>query len=202
MANINPEATTSAVQTLYLQQESPADPKLASLRDLAQQHLDEIDAMAQNEQMQEKRRVEELEREAKRRGRGHQRRSPDAEEQGDGKRSKMRTAQGNTPFETKSVMHATENAYGCTDVLDRLRWDPSLKIEDHRVGYIDRFGGIQELLVSQWIRESTEEEWIPQHRIRYFKRLTKGDGAAKAQKMEEDVVWHREQRIDKIFGSR
>ena len=56
--------------------------------------------------------------------------------------------------------------------------------------------------MSQWIRESTDEEWIPQHRIRYFKRVTKVEGPTTDQKMEVDVVWHRDQRVDKIFGYR
>jgi hypothetical protein len=42
-----------------------------------------------------------------------------------------------------------------------------------------------------WISESTEEEWIPQHRIKYFKKVL-GDG-------HEEVVWDRETRLDKIF---
>lgn len=41
-----------------------------------------------------------------------------------------------------------------------------------------------------WIRESTDEEFIPQHRIKYFKR--EGDG---------EIVWNRDERIDKIFGT-
>jgi len=79
-----------------------------------------------------------------------------------------------------------------TDVLDRIRWDPSLKIEEFVVGYLDRFGGNKELRASMWLNEVTEEDWVPQHRIRYFKRVA-GD--------TEEVVWHRFDRVDKIFGS-
>lgn len=60
------------------------------------------------------------------------------------------------------------------------------------VGYLDRFGGNMEIRASQWLNEVTEEDWVPQHRIRYFKRVTGG---------EEEVVWHRYDRIDRIFGS-
>ena len=47
--------------------------------------------------------------------------------------------------------------------------------------------------VSNWISESTDEEWIPQHRIRYFKRTRDGG--------DHELVWDRDRRIDKIFGS-
>ena len=70
------------------------------------------------------------------------------------------------------------------------------------MGYIDRFGGIQELPVSQWIRESTDEEWIPQHRIRYFKRTCLVSNAAGVEESQEDIVWHRDERVDRVFGNR
>jgi hypothetical protein len=60
------------------------------------------------------------------------------------------------------------------------------------VGYLDRFGGNLEMRVSSWLNESTEEDWIPQHRIRYFKRLRGGD---------EEIVWDRLARVDRVFGS-
>ena len=37
----------------------------------------------------------------------------------------------------------------------------------------------------------TDEEWIPQHRILYFRR--KGN--------DGEMVWHRGQRLDNLFGS-
>lgn len=75
------------------------------------------------------------------------------------------------------------------DVLDRFRWDPAYKSSDYVVGYLDRFDGLREMPLDSWVPESTEEEWIPQHRIKYFKDARGG------------VVWHRDQRIDEIFGS-
>lgn len=60
------------------------------------------------------------------------------------------------------------------------------------VGYLDRFGGNKEIRAAEWLNEVTEEDWVPQHRIRYFKRVT-GEG--------EEVVWHRYDRVDRIFGS-
>jgi uncharacterized protein (UPF0248 family) len=79
------------------------------------------------------------------------------------------------------------------DVLDRIRWDPQYTASEYVVGYLDRFGGNKEIRVSMWLDESTEEDWIPQHRIRYFKRVTSDDS--------EEIVWHRVQKIDRIFGS-
>lgn len=78
-------------------------------------------------------------------------------------------------------------------MLDRLRWDPNHDASEYLVGYLDRFGGHKEIRLSQWLNESTEEDWIPQHRIRYFKRVSSGSG--------EEVMWHRTQRIDRIFGT-
>ncbi|KFY98819.1 hypothetical protein V500_01547 [Pseudogymnoascus sp. VKM F-4518 (FW-2643)] len=89
---------------------------------------------------------------------------------------------------TKPV--ATKKLRRATDILNRLRWDPSLDSSDHVVGYEDRFSGTREIAVDQWKTEQTEEEFIPQHRILYFQR--RSDGV---------VVWERETRRDDIFGS-
>lgn len=76
------------------------------------------------------------------------------------------------------------------DVINRLRWDPEMHSSDYVVGYEDRFLGIMERALDQWKMEQTDEEFIPQHRIEYFKR--KSDGV---------IVWDRKQRKDGIFGS-
>jgi uncharacterized protein (UPF0248 family) len=75
------------------------------------------------------------------------------------------------------------------DVLNRLRWDPDLDPDDHSIGYLDRFEGIQEKRVSAWKTEQTDEEFIPQHRIAYFRKKSTGD-----------VVWDKARRIDLVFG--
>ena len=80
-----------------------------------------------------------------------------------------------------------------SDVLHRLRWDPSLDPANYIVGYEDRFLGAKETNLEKWKTEQTDEEFIPQHRILYFKRRG-GDGDA-------EVVWERATRIDKLFGS-
>ena len=77
-----------------------------------------------------------------------------------------------------------------TDVLNRMRWDSGIESADFVVGYLDRFDGVVEIDLSLWVKEVTEEEFIPQHRIKYLKNTK-----------TQDVVWDREARIDKIFGS-
>jgi uncharacterized protein (UPF0248 family) len=77
-----------------------------------------------------------------------------------------------------------------TDVMNRLRWDANLDSSDYIVGYDDRFLGPKEKLLDLWKGEQTDEEFIPQHRILYFKR--KSDG---------EIIWDRRTRKDSVFGS-
>lgn len=79
-----------------------------------------------------------------------------------------------------------------SDVLNRLRWDPNLDPSNYIVGYEDRFLGAKELSLDRWKTEQTDDEFIPQHRILYFKK--KGEADA-------EIVWERATRVDKIFGS-
>lgn len=81
------------------------------------------------------------------------------------------------------------------DVINRLRWDPDLDSSEYIVGYEDRFLGVRERALDAWKSEQTDEEFIPQHRILYFKRRGAGDGGDGA------IVWDRGQRKDVIFGS-
>ncbi|EKG15696.1 Endonuclease/exonuclease/phosphatase [Macrophomina phaseolina MS6] len=76
-----------------------------------------------------------------------------------------------------------------TDIMNRLRWDPSLNSADYVVGYTDRFLGTRETALDRWKVEQTDEEFIPQHRIVYFKR--RSDGVK---------VWDREARLDILSG--
>ncbi|KAF4342284.1 poly(A) polymerase [Fusarium beomiforme] len=76
------------------------------------------------------------------------------------------------------------------DVLNRLRWDSNFDTGDYIIGYEDRFLGARERAVEQWKTEQTDEEFIPQHRILYFKR-----------REDHAIVWERRTRIDEIFGS-
>ncbi|KAI0404186.1 hypothetical protein F4802DRAFT_256550 [Xylaria palmicola] len=91
--------------------------------------------------------------------------------------------------------HAERPAYSgkfrsSADVINRIRWDPNMDSGDYIVGYEDRFLGTKERALDAWKSEQTDEEFIPQHRILYFKR--KSDGT---------VVWDRKERRDTVFGS-
>lgn len=76
------------------------------------------------------------------------------------------------------------------EVLSRLRWDPTLNSADYLVGYVDRFVGEKEVPIDRWKSEQTDLEFIPMHRVLYFKRRSDGER-----------VWDRERRIDLIFNS-
>jgi uncharacterized protein (UPF0248 family) len=77
-----------------------------------------------------------------------------------------------------------------SDVMNRLKWDEKMDCADYIVGYEDRFVGAREKALDSWKTEQTDEEFIPQHRILYFKR--RSDGV---------FVWERSTRTDLIFGS-
>jgi uncharacterized protein (UPF0248 family) len=91
---------------------------------------------------------------------------------------------------------ATAKLRPASDVLHRLRWDPNLDPADYIIGYEDRFLGTRETGLERWKTEQTDEEFIPQHRILYFRKKLSEDGIAKG-----EVVWERATRIDKVFGS-
>jgi hypothetical protein len=80
-----------------------------------------------------------------------------------------------------------------SDVLKRLKHDRSLNIDEFKVGYVDRHTDkIQEKPAMAWVRDTTDEEWIPEHRIVYFKRcLTSG---------EEQLMWDKASKVDRIFN--
>ena len=76
-----------------------------------------------------------------------------------------------------------------SDVLNRLRYDREYKIDDCIVGYKDRHTSkIKEKPAADWASETTDEEFIPEHRIEYFKQ----DG---------EVIWDKSSRVDKVFNS-
>ena len=81
------------------------------------------------------------------------------------------------------------------DILSRIRHDPALEESDFIVGYHDRHEPeVMEMDVSAWKGggDFTDEEWIPQHRILYFRRKADEPGRR---------IWDREKRLDRLFGS-
>jgi uncharacterized protein (UPF0248 family) len=77
-------------------------------------------------------------------------------------------------------------------VLNRLRHDPTFNIDEYKVGYLDRHTVVpQEKPVAAWATDTTDDLFIPEHRILYFKRcLANG---------EEVLMWHKAEKIDRIF---
>ena len=100
----------------------------------------------------------------------------------------------------RKAAHMTQNSKPslrpAKDILSRIRHDPALNESDFIVGYIDRHAPeMMEMDVSAWkggVADVTDEEWIPQHRIMYFRK--KGDEEGRR-------VWDRATRLDRLFGS-
>jgi uncharacterized protein (UPF0248 family)/endonuclease/exonuclease/phosphatase family metal-dependent hydrolase len=77
------------------------------------------------------------------------------------------------------------------EVYNRLVWDQRYSPEEYLVGYEDRFKGVREMPLTSWKRELSDEEFIPFHRVVYFRE--KG--------VDGKIVWDRRTRVDLIFGS-
>ncbi|OJD14162.1 hypothetical protein AJ78_05468 [Emergomyces pasteurianus Ep9510] len=115
----------------------------------------------------------------------------DDEEEGEAAKANLLSSTNKrTMHKSTDKPMSTAKLRPASHILSRLRWDPSLHSAEYIVGYEDRFLGAQEIPLDRWKSEQTDEEFIPQHRILYFKR--KADGR---------VVWDRETRRDEIFGS-
>lgn len=71
----------------------------------------------------------------------------------------------------------------CQDVVMQLRWDARFRESDYVLGYEERFAGIREVPLIDFLDESE----IPWHRIRYVR-------------FQQQLVWDREQRIDLIVS--
>ncbi|KAJ5259234.1 hypothetical protein N7478_012215 [Penicillium angulare] len=90
------------------------------------------------------------------------------------------------PLEGKSGENRLRPA---ADVINRIIWDESFSPDDYMIVFLDRFEGELEVSFDGWKKESTHEEFIPQHRVLYIKHVN------------GDVVWDRRRRIDTIFSS-
>ncbi|KAJ5351962.1 hypothetical protein N7452_000936 [Penicillium brevicompactum] len=75
------------------------------------------------------------------------------------------------------------------DIINRLIWDPKFERNEYVIGFVDRFEGQLEVGMDSWKKETTDEEFIPQHRVLYIRHIS------------GDIVWDRRRRIDKIFLS-
>ncbi|KAI1619625.1 poly(A) polymerase [Exophiala viscosa] len=156
--------TEASAQTIQASSDT-----IQELRSIAERHIREIQEEKEQEEREDLRRLEELQHYARPRRRE--------------KIAKTTTTMSTTASKMRSAH----------DVLDRMHWDDSLDASKFTIGYLERFTGIKEIPASSWVSEFTEEEWIPQHRIKYFKQ--RNDNG------EQVTVWDREKRIDRIFGS-
>jgi uncharacterized protein (UPF0248 family) len=88
------------------------------------------------------------------------------------------------------VSKPTKKLRPASDVLNRLRHG-DYSIDEFVVGYKDRHSSrLMEKPAVQWAKDTTDEEFIPEHRIEYFKRYSRGG---------EEVLWDKTSRLDKIF---
>lgn len=72
------------------------------------------------------------------------------------------------------------------EIFNQIRWDPKYNVDDFVIGYLDRFEGLKETRMSQWvIKDTSEEEFIPWHRVYYFKQ----NGL---------IVWDRKARLNTL----
>ena len=79
------------------------------------------------------------------------------------------------------------------DIISRLRTDSNYDIDEFVVGYKDRHSErLLEKAAVNWVTETTDENWIPEHKIEYFKRYR--DGMA-------EVMWDKATKLDKFKNS-
>lgn len=89
--------------------------------------------------------------------------------------SKERVAQ----HESEAVLNVKkEKLRTAKNIIDKITWDPNIKAEEFRVGFLDKLEGVLEMPFSEL--ESSE---IKEYRIEYFKR-------------GKEVVWDKKKRID------
>lgn len=102
------------------------------------------------------------------------------------KKKQSTSADENAPFEKGKPFRTAG------EVFNRLKYDDKWDIDRVVLGYVDRHSAkMQEKPANDWVRETTAEEFIPEHRIEYFKRVG-----------EEEFLWHKTKKVDNIFGKK
>ncbi|KAH7360575.1 hypothetical protein BKA65DRAFT_188722 [Rhexocercosporidium sp. MPI-PUGE-AT-0058] len=83
-----------------------------------------------------------------------------------------------------------------SDVLSRLKYDPNtFDIDDFKIGYEDRVEGrIKEKPAADWELDTQHDEFIPEHRIQYFKKCPPNG-------QSPEIMWDKGKRIDRFFNS-
>ncbi|KUJ20962.1 uncharacterized protein LY89DRAFT_420808 [Mollisia scopiformis] len=82
------------------------------------------------------------------------------------------------------------------DVINRLKYDrANFKVDEWAIGYVDRhMQAMQEKPVRDWATDVTDEAFIPQHRIEYFKVYPKDSPPV--------IMWEKASKKDLIFTGR
>ena len=207
---------------------SPSSPALSDLRQLAQSHLTEIDRLNSTDTAANYKRRSDWQDEwahratlTKAKSKPHKRitrhlgpKRPQKSQPAQRTASNSSSDEATSTDPTNSTAHEDNvPAYKgklrpATDVLHRLLHDPHYAPQLHlyRVGYLDRLEGIRTVSVQEWLDRSQDQdsdEWVPTHRIRWFKKIPEGKylGATEDDGEYGDIVWHRFNKIDLIFGS-
>lgn len=103
-------------------------------------------------------------------------------------------AMPDSPSTPSSSPSASAKFPAASQVLSRLRWHPVHAAHDYEVGYLDRFEGLMWLPLEKWGKATEEEDFVPEHRIRVFRRV--GEGGLR------ETVWDREARVCQLDGRR
>lgn len=207
--------------------DSSSDPSLASLRNLAQLHLTEIDTLNNADVAADAKRRSDWHNEWAHRATLTKAKSKPQKrvtrhlgpKRPQKSQSSHKSAAGSSSDETTTTNPADPTAHedhdlpskpklrSATDVLHRLLHDPIYASDLHlyRIGYLDRLEGIRTVSVQEWLDRSQDpdsDEWVPMHRIRWFKRIPERDeNGPDRQDVEGEIVWHRFDKVDLIFGS-
>ncbi|CZT50490.1 uncharacterized protein RSE6_11487 [Rhynchosporium secalis] len=105
------------------------------------------------------------------------------------KKSKQKSKQLPSSSESTTTLRTASH------VISRLKHDPgSYDIDDFKVGYEDRFGGLKVKPAAEWQLDQQHKEFIPEHRIVYFEKSERGAG-------KDVLMWDKRTRIDLFFKS-
>ena len=108
-------------------------------------------------------------------------------EEDGGKKVKQKKSQNKT---TKEAAEETKSSKlkGADFIFQRIKWDSAVDKSQIIVGYLDRFLGVKEIDFNEFKGVHDDRDGIPLHRIRHFK-------------INDKVVWDREQRIDLLSNA-
>ena len=83
---------------------------------------------------------------------------------------------------------AKKKLKGADLIFQRIKWDTNINKDQIIIGYLDRFLGVKDIKFNDFKGVHEDKDGVPFHRIRYFK-------------INEKIVWDRENRIDLLTGA-